>query len=69
MRYYIATVDGIPYHAQPENGYTKLQVIARVHREAKEDARLFGGNYTDYLKCYTILDKNFREATELYKAL
>lgn len=69
MRYYIATTDNIPYHEQPENGYTKLQVIARVHREAKECARLFGGDYTDYLKEFNILDSNFREATELYSAL
>lgn len=69
MRYYIATTDLIPYHAQPEKGYTVLQVIARVHREAKEDARLFGGDYLDYINNYKILDNHFREATELYPAL
>ena len=69
MRYYIATIDCIPYHAQPEKGYTKLQVIARIHREAKEDARLFGGHYTDYIHNYSILDTNFKEATEIYSAL
>lgn len=69
MRYYIATKDGIPYKAQPENGYTELQVINAVHRYAQEDARLFGGEYTDYIHDYTILTDKFREATELYTAL
>lgn len=69
MRYYIANKDGIPYHAQLEEGYTKLQVIDAVHRYAKEDAKLFGGHYTDYIHDYTILDTNFHEATELYSAL
>lgn len=43
MRYYIATMDGIPYHAQPEKGYTELQVIDAVHRYATDDARILGG--------------------------
>lgn len=69
MKYYIANKDGIPYHAQPENGYTKLQVIDAVHRYCIEDAKLFGGHYTDYIPDYTILDTKFHEATELYTAL
>ena len=69
MRYYIATKQGIPYHSQPENGYTKLQVIEAVHRYAKEDARLFGGEYTDYIHDYMILDTQFHEAEDVYLAL
>ena len=63
MRYYIANRDNIPYHAQPENGYTKLQIIAAVQRYAKEDARLFGGSYVDYIHDYNILDNHFHEVT------
>ena len=69
MRYYIANKDGIPYRSQPDNGYTELQVIAAVHRYAQEDAKLFGGDYTDHIHDYTILDQKFHEATELYTAL
>lgn len=69
MRYYIATLDNIPYKAQPENGYTKLQIIDTVHRYAREDAKLFGGHYTDYLFSYHILDSNFREVHTLDTAL
>ena len=77
MRYYIANKDGIPYRSQPENGYTELKVIAAVHRYATEDAKLFGGTYTDYIHDYTILSYDgrrkpghrFVEANELYTAL
>ena len=69
MRYYIANEDRIPYKAQPDEGYTKLQVISAVHRYANQDANILGGHYTDYIGCYTILDSNFREASELYTAL
>lgn len=64
VRYFIANKDGIPYHVQPENGYTKLQVISAVQRYAKEDAKLFGGNYTDYIHDYCILDTTFHDVTE-----
>ena len=63
MRYYIANKDNIPYHAQPEKGYTKLQIIACIHRYAKEDAKLFGGTYTDYIHDYNILTDKFKEVT------
>ena len=63
MRYYIANRDNIPYHAQPAEGYTKLQVIAAVQRYAKEDADIFGGAYTDYIHDYNILNDHFREVT------
>lgn len=69
MRYYIATDTGIPYRSQPENGYTKLEVIAAVQRYAKEDAKLFGGHYTDYLPSYCILDSNFHDVTDEFTNL
>lgn len=69
-RYYIANLDNIPYRSQPDKGYTKLQVIQAVWRYAKEDAKLYGGNYTDYIYDYHILDiKTFKQAHELYTAL
>ena len=64
MKYYIATRDNIPYYSQPENGYTELQVIGRIHRESEKDARLFGGNYTDYIHEYNILDSGFKNVTD-----
>lgn len=69
-RYFIANSDGIPYHAQPENGYTELQAISAVQRYAEEDAKLFGGQYTDYIHDYCILDSRFRDVTdEFYDAV
>lgn len=67
MRYFIANKDNIPYHAQPEKGYTLLQVIAAVHRYAEEDARLFGGKYIDYIHDYNILDNHFHNVTVDFK--
>ena len=64
MRYYIANQDNIPYHAQPENGYTKLQVIDRIHREAHTDASLFGGAYTDHIHDYRVLNSKFDDVTD-----
>lgn len=64
MRYYIANDQGIPFHAQPENGYTKLQAIARVQREIKECIELFGGKFSDYKTWFLVYDKNHHEVTE-----
>ena len=64
MRYYIADHNNIPYHAQPEKGYTKLQVIAAVHRYAREAANLFGGDYTDYIHNYRVLTDKFHDVTD-----
>ena len=63
MRYFIANNDNIPYKEQPYNGYTKLQVIARIHREAHRDASLFGGAYTDYIHDYRVLTDKFHDVT------
>lgn len=64
MRYFIANKDNIPYHAQPENGYTKLQVIDRIHREAVTDAFLFGGTYKDHIHDYRVLTTKFHDVTD-----
>lgn len=64
MRYYIATMDSIPYHAQPEKGYTELQVIDAVHRYAKDDAKILGGHYTNYIHDYRILTDKFNDVTD-----
>lgn len=70
MRYYIANENNIPFREQPENGYTKLQVIARVQREIKECIKLFGGEFKDYKKGYfNILDNNFHEVTKEFENL
>jgi len=64
MRYFIANNDNIPYKEQPYNGYTKLQVIDRIHREAHTDASLFGGAYTDYIHDYRVLNSKFDDVTD-----
>lgn len=69
MRYYIANENCIPLRSQPENGYTKLQVIARVQREIEECIKLFGGTFADHKRVFTILDSNFHEVDELYTAI
>lgn len=69
MRYYIANENGIPYHEQPANGYTKLQVIARAQREIKEYVKLWGGKFSDYKGWFLILDKNFHEVHDFDDAI
>lgn len=64
MRYFIADYNNIPYKEQPYNGYTKLQVIARIHREAHRDASLFGGVYTDHIHDYRVLNSKFDDVTD-----
>lgn len=64
MRYFIADLNNIPYREQPYNGYTKLQVIARIHRESHRDAMLFGGKYTDHIHDYRVLDANCTDVTD-----
>jgi hypothetical protein len=68
MKYYIANENRIPLHSQPENGYTELQVIARIQREIEECIKLFGGSFKEYKNGYfTILDKNFHDVTADFK--
>lgn len=65
MRYYIADVNNIPLHSQPENGYTKLGVLNRAQRELAECVELFGGRPNDYTSCFHILDQNFNRCEEI----
>lgn len=69
MRYYVANSDNIPLHAQPENGYTKLQVITRVQLEIDHMCSLFGGCFSDYKDDFHILDSNFKEVHEFDNAI
>lgn len=69
MRYYIANDDAIPFREQPANGYTKLQVIARVQREIEECVKFWGGEFSDYKNCFLILDQNFHEVHEFDDAI
>ena len=69
VRYYIADYNGIPLKAQPERGYTELQVIARVQREIEKDMRLFGWTFSEAKDGYRILNNNFHECKELYDAI
>lgn len=64
MRYYIADDNAIPFHEQPAEGYTKLQVIARAQREIDECIKLFGGSFQDYKSWFIILDNKFHDVTK-----
>lgn len=68
-RYYVTNDDMIPLHAQPSEGYTKLQAIARAQREAKESAKLFGGDPKDYVSSYHIVDDKFNRCCDLDSAI
>lgn len=69
MRYFVTNDDMIPLHAQPPEGYTKLQAIARAQREAKECASLFGGKESDYTSYFHIIDSNCHYCKELDSAI
>lgn len=68
-RYFVTNQDYIPLHAQPTNGYTKLQAISRAQREVNECVDLFGGCPEDYTASFHIVDDNFNPCTELDKAI
>ena len=67
-RYYVANSDGIPFHEQPNNGYTYLQAIERVQREIEECIKLWGGSYNDYKEWFIVFDNNFNEIKEAKQA-
>lgn len=69
MRYYVCNHDYIPLHAQPENGYTKLQAIERAQREVYQCVKLFGGKIQDYTGCFHIMDSKFHVLKELDKCI
>ena len=68
-RYFVTNEDYIPLHAQPADGYTKLQAISRAQREVNEAAELLGGVPSDYTDYFHIVDDNFNPCTELDKAI
>lgn len=68
MRYFVTDYNGIPYKEQPENGYTKLQVIERVQKEIENCIKLFGGNFQDY-KDWFIIKNNKFETIDLKNAI
>lgn len=48
--YCVANSDGIPFHEQPNEGYTLQEAIDRVNREVAESQRLgLGGTDKDYI--------------------
>lgn len=69
MRYYVTNPDLIPFHAQPENGYTKLQAIARAQREAEEASKSFDLPITETAKWFHIVDSNFHYCQKLDSAI
>ncbi len=69
MRYYVTNDDLIPFHEQPETGYTKLQAIERAQREVKECVKLFGGKQSDYISWFHIVDENFHYCRDLDMAI
>lgn len=68
-RYYVTNEDYIPLHAQPAEGYTKLQAIARAQREVREAANLLGGSASEYTDCFHIVDDNFKQCPELDRVI
>lgn len=69
MRYFVTNENLIPLHAQPENGYTKMQAIERAQREAVESSRLFSLPMAETVKWYHIVDSNFHYCKELDSAI
>ena len=57
-RYFVANEHHIPLRSQPENGYTYLQAIMRVHRELETCVKIFGGKPKDYKDGFTILESD-----------
>lgn len=68
-RYFVTNYDFIPFHAQPPEGYTKLEAIARAQREVKECVELFGGKESDYTSWFHIIDDKCHYCEELDSAI
>ena len=67
-RFLVASYTGLPFHAQPENGYTYLGAICRVQREINECIKLWGGKVEDYKDWFMVLDHNFKEVKDAKNA-
>ena len=68
-RYFVTNEDYIPLHAQPAEGYTKLQAIQRAQREVNECADLFGGRPDEYTSDFHIVDDDFNRCPDLDRAI
>lgn len=68
-RYYVTNEDYILLHAQPAEGYTKLQAIQRAQREVRESANLFGGRPDEYTSYFHIVDDDFNRCPDLDSAI
>lgn len=68
-RYFVTNEDFVPLHAQPSEGYTKLQAISRAQREVNESVKLFGGRPQDYTSYFHIVDDNFNRRPDLDTAI
>ena len=68
-RDYVTREDYIPLHAQPPEGYRKLQAIARAQREVREAVNLLGGSASEYTDCFHIVDDNFEKCPELDRTI
>lgn len=68
-RYFVTNDDFIPLHAQPSEGYTKLQAITRAQREVDECVKLFGGRPDEYTSEFHIVDSDFNHCPELDSAI
>lgn len=68
-RYYVTNEDFIPLRAQPNEGYTKLQAIARAQREVDECVQLFGGKPEDYTAYFHIFDDKMKYCRDLDSAM
>lgn len=68
-RYYVTNEDFIPLHAQPDEGYTKLQAIERAQREVDECVKLFGGKPEDYTSYFHIFDDKMNYQRDLDSAI
>lgn len=67
--YYVTNDNYIPLHAQPAEGYTKLEAIQRAQREVRECVKLFGGRPEDYTSDFHVIDQDFNRCPELDRAI
>lgn len=67
-RFVVANDNGIPFHEQPEGGYTYLQAICRIQREINDCIKLWGGKAEDYKDWFMVLDHKFKEVKDAKNA-
>ena len=69
IRYYVTNDSLIPIYGQPENGYTKLQAIARAQREIDHSVKLFKVSRSECASWFHIIDTKGRYCNELDTAI